>query len=55
MFDKKAYMKEYQQKNREKTNERVRRWRERNPEKVKESNHQQYLKRKAKKEASGKE
>lgn len=48
--DRKEYLRQYYQDHKETYRETARRWRQRNPEKVKEINRQQYLKRKARKE-----
>ena len=46
MFDRKEYYKRYYQEHKTEYAERGRKWREQNPDKVKESAHKQYLKRK---------
>ena len=44
---KKEYMRQYYQTHKERFRENCRAWRKANPDKVRESNHQQYLRRKA--------
>lgn len=46
MFDKSAYNRDYYQKHKAQRAEDARQWRAKNPEKVSEANHKQYLKRK---------
>lgn len=45
--DRKEYLRNYYQTHKEKYRETARRWRKNNPEKVKETNHIQYERRKA--------
>ena len=49
VFDKKSYNSQYYQSHKAKRAEDARRWRQNNPDKVREANHKQYLKRKAEK------
>lgn len=51
MFDRKEYMKRYRAEHRAEHNATMRKWRADHPDRVKEQNHEQYLKRKAAKEA----
>jgi hypothetical protein len=51
MFDKKEYMKQYRAEHRAEHAAEMRRWRAAHPDRVKEQNHEQYLRRKALKEA----
>ena len=51
MFNRTEYNKAYYLEHKEENAARSRKWRANNPDKVKAANHQQYLKRKARKEA----
>lgn len=51
MFDRKEYMKKWRAEHKEEHKESNRKWREKNPDKIQEYNHRQYLRRKALKEA----
>ena len=51
MIDKKEYTRRYYQAHKEEQLARNREWRKKNPDKVSEANHKQYMKRKARKEA----
>lgn len=51
----KEYLRNYYQAHKEKYRETARRWRQNNPEKVKEVNRQQYLRRKALRQEQKKE
>ena len=50
MFNQTEYMRKYRKEHPQKNREACKRYREKNPEKTKQYNHEQYLKRKARKE-----
>ena len=50
MADRKEYFQKYYQEHKEQYARNQREWRKRNPDKVKQTNHEQYIKRKEKKE-----
>lgn len=49
--DRKAKMREYNSNHAEERKQKNKEWRDRNPDKIREYNHRQYLRRKAQKEA----